>query len=61
VRIWVSIKPQEVKLWFTWKFIYTIGQLPIMCKGEARTIGIFVGVKEYIRAIVFVVTVKVSF
>lgn len=32
-----------------------------MCKGEARTIGIFVSVKEYIRAIVFVVTVKVSF
>jgi hypothetical protein len=61
VGVWVSIKPQEVKLWFTWKCIYTIGQLPIMCKGEARAIGILVSVKEYIRAIVFVVTIKVSF
>jgi hypothetical protein len=59
--IWVSVKPQEVKLRFTWKLIYAIGQLPVMCKGEARTIGILVGVKEDIRAVVFVVTVKVSF
>jgi hypothetical protein len=32
-----------------------------MRKGETRTVGILVGVKEDIRAIVFVVTVKVSF
>jgi hypothetical protein len=59
--IWVSIKPKEIKLRLTWKFIYAIGQLPIMCNGEARTVGILVCVKEDIRAIVLVVTVKVSF
>jgi hypothetical protein len=61
MRVWVSVKPQEVKFRFTGKFIYAIGQLLIMRKGEARTVGILVGVKEDIRAIVFVVTVKVSF
>jgi len=60
MRIWVSVKPKEVKLRFTWKFICAIGQLFIICEGETRTIGILVGVKEDIRAIVFVVTVKVS-
>jgi hypothetical protein len=58
MRVWISIKPQEVKLWFTCDFVHAIGRLLLTCKGKARAISILVGVEEYVRAVIFVVTGK---
>lgn len=42
----------------TWNFVDAIGCLSVICKGEARAISVFVGVKEYVRAVILVVTDK---
>ena len=56
----VSIQAQEVKIWFSWNSMHAIGSLLVVCKGKARSISILIRVKEYVGAVVFVVTDKLA-
>ena len=61
MRIRVSVQAQKIELRLVSICSRAIRQLAVPFEDEARTVGVLVGVKEYVRAIVFVVTIRLAF
>ena len=56
--IGVPVKAEEVKVWFSWNTAYAVRSFIVFCKGKTRSISILIRVKQYVRAVIFVIAGK---
>ena len=54
--IGVPVEAEEVKVWLSWSIAYAIGSLIVFSEGKAGPISILIRVKEYVRAVIFILT-----